>query len=232
MNIIVTGGSRGIGKELVLELAQTNTNKVIVISRTATSVEELNSFKNIYPISFDLTNGDFSLLYDSINNIVGGRVDILVNNSGHLVHRSILDISDQEIETTFNVNLFGVIKLIRKLFPLLKKEEHENRSHILNISSMGGFQGSVKFDGLSIYSSSKAALANLSECLALELSNHNISVNALALGAVQTEMLSKAFPEYEAPLSSKEMAKFISYFAVNGNKFFNGKVIPVSLSTP
>lgn len=97
---------------------------------------------------------------------------------------------------------------------------------------MGGFQGSAKFAGLSAYSSSKAALSGLTECLAEELKPNGISVNCLAIGAVQTEMLSKAFPGYKAPLSPAEMAGFIQYFALNGHRYFNGKILPVSITTP
>jgi NAD(P)-dependent dehydrogenase (short-subunit alcohol dehydrogenase family) len=125
------------------------------------------------------------------------------------------------------VNYFAPAGLIRSLLPMMKRG-----SHILNISSMGGYQGSIKFTGLSGYSSSKAALACLTECLANELSAAGISVNCLALGSVQTEMLSEAFPGFNAPVSSEEMGKFIAYFAVNGGKFFNGKILPVALSTP
>jgi 3-oxoacyl-[acyl-carrier protein] reductase len=105
-------------------------------------------------------------------------------------------------------------------------------SHIVNIGSMGGFQGSSKFAGLSAYSSSKSALAGLSECLAEEFQDHNIKVNCLAFGAVQTEMLEKAFPTYNATLLPSEMADFVLNFALNGHRFFNGKVLPVSSSTP
>jgi NAD(P)-dependent dehydrogenase (short-subunit alcohol dehydrogenase family) len=97
---------------------------------------------------------------------------------------------------------------------------------------MGGYQGSVKFKGLSLYSATKAAIASLTECLATEYTNKNIFFNCLALGAVQTEMLNEVFPGYIAPLSAKEMAGFISQFAINGYKYFNGKVLPVSVSTP
>ena len=106
------------------------------------------------------------------------------------------------------------------------------RTHIINIGSMGGFQGSSKFKGLSAYSSSKAALACLSECLAAELSEFNIACNCLCLGAVNTEMLKTAFPGYQAPLNSLEMAQFIFNFSTSGNLFFNGQVIPVALNNP
>ncbi len=97
---------------------------------------------------------------------------------------------------------------------------------------MGGYQGSSKFAGLSLYSASKGALAVLTESMAEELKPYQISVNCLALGAVQTEMLAEAFPGYSAPVSAAQMGEFIADFAFNGNRFFNGKILPVSLSTP
>ena len=97
---------------------------------------------------------------------------------------------------------------------------------------MGGIQGSKKFPGLSAYSASKAALQVLTECLAEEFKEGNIAFNSIALGAVQTEMLAEAFPDYRAPLKADEMAEFIADFAINGRRFFQGKTIQVSLSTP
>jgi NAD(P)-dependent dehydrogenase (short-subunit alcohol dehydrogenase family) len=127
----------------------------------------------------------------------------------------------------YNTNVFAPFLIIQDLLPLFNKN-----SHIINIGSIGGFQGSSKFPGLSAYSSSKAALAGLSECLAEELAPKKIKVNCLALGAVQTDMLEEAFPGYKAPLNPTEMATFITWFALNGKNYFNGKVLPVSLSTP
>ena len=97
---------------------------------------------------------------------------------------------------------------------------------------MGGVQGSAKFTGLSAYSSSKAALAVLTECLAEELKPFKISVNCLALGAVQTKMLANAFPDFSTSMTPESMASYILDFLVNGNKYFNGKVLPVATTTP
>ena len=97
---------------------------------------------------------------------------------------------------------------------------------------MGGIQGSMKFAGLAAYSSSKGALITLSELLAEEYKEQGIAFNVLALGAVQTEMLQEAFPGYQAPISAKNMADYIGNFALTGNKFYNGKVLQVSSSTP
>jgi NAD(P)-dependent dehydrogenase (short-subunit alcohol dehydrogenase family) len=105
-------------------------------------------------------------------------------------------------------------------------------SHILNIGSMGGFQGSVKFAGLSAYSASKAALHTLTECLALELAGQEIKVNCLAIGSAQTEMLEQAFPGYQSPVMAFEMGKYIADFSITGHRFFNGKVLPVAVTTP
>jgi NAD(P)-dependent dehydrogenase (short-subunit alcohol dehydrogenase family) len=124
-------------------------------------------------------------------------------------------------------NFLNHVRLIQGLLPLM-----QSPSHILNIGSMGGFQGSAKFAGLSAYSASKAALHNFTECLAEELKEKKISVNCLALGSAQTEMLEKAFPGYESPVMAFEMGKYIADFALTGHKFFNGKVLPVAVTTP
>ena len=97
---------------------------------------------------------------------------------------------------------------------------------------MGGVQGSLKFGGLAAYSSSKGALITLSELLAEEYKERGIIFNTLALGAVQTEMLTEAFPNYQANITPKQMARYIADFALNGTAIFNGKVLQVSNSTP
>ena len=156
-----------------------------------------------------------------------GQIDVLINNAGFLVNKPFLQQTAQDIMSQLSVNFIAPVRLMQELFNFLAPG-----THIVNISSVGGFQGSVKFPGLSIYSSTKAALNILTEALAEEWKSYGIKINSLCLGAVQTEMLEQAFPGYKAPLTPEEMAEFISYFAINGSKFFNGKVIPVSLSTP
>ena len=97
---------------------------------------------------------------------------------------------------------------------------------------MGGIQGSSKFPGLAAYSSSKGAVITLTELLAEEYKDKGPSFNALAFGAVQTEMLEEAFPGYQAPLSADQMGDYLLNFALNGHQFYNGKVLPVSAGTP
>ena len=135
--------------------------------------------------------------------------------------------SQTDFENIYKVNVFGVANLTRIVLPYLQKG-----SHVVSISSMGGIQGSMKFAGLSAYSSSKGALITLSELLAEEYKEQGIAFNVLALGSVQTEMLAEAFPGYQAPLSASQMADYIFNFALTGNQYFNGKILQVSSSTP
>jgi NAD(P)-dependent dehydrogenase (short-subunit alcohol dehydrogenase family) len=226
MKIVVSGASRGLGNALVKNLLSLG-HEVFAFARHADHISKINSGKGkLYFMAFDLTEKDFTPLTKAISEKLQ-TVDALVNNAGFLVNKPFVEMEDKDFDKTFDVNVKAPFKLIRELFPLFSKG-----SHILNISSAGGFQGSVKFQGLSLYSASKGALAILTESLAQEFSKEAIKVNALALGSAQTEMLAQAFPNYKAPLTADEMAEFIAYFTVNGHRFFNGKVLPVSLSTP
>lgn len=226
MKIVVSGASKGLGNALVKNLLAEG-HEVFTFARHTDNISKLNNNKGkLHFMTFDLMEEDYTPLIETIRDKLQ-TIDILVNNAGFLVPKPFLETTDKEFENTFDVNVKAPFKLIRDLFPLFTKG-----SHILNISSAGGFQGSVKFSGLSVYSASKGALAILTESLALEFAEKDIKVNALALGAAQTEMLAQAFPGYQAPLTAEEMAEFIAYFTVNGHKFFNGKILPVSLSTP
>lgn len=234
MNIVVTGASRGIGYELAKKFASNAENKVFAFSRNAEKLEQLAAeISGLYPESeffwksFDLSSGNILLEIIPFINDRAASVDILVNNAGLLVNKEFSRMSDDDFDRVFSVNLKSAFKLTRDLLPYFS-----DGAHVVNITSMGGVQGSVKFPGLSLYSASKGALGILTECLAEELKDRHVKVNALAIGAVQTEMLSEAFPGYNAPLDAAEMARFIHDFAINGHHFFNGKILPVSSTTP
>jgi NAD(P)-dependent dehydrogenase (short-subunit alcohol dehydrogenase family) len=155
------------------------------------------------------------------------KVDIIIHNAGSLVLKPFSETTQSDFEKVYKVNVFGVANLTRICIPFLQKG-----SHVVSISSMGGIQGSIKFAGLSAYSSSKGAIITLSELLAEEYKEQGIAFNVLALGSVNTQMLQEAFPGYEAPISATEMANYIYDFALTGNKFYNGKVLQVSSTTP
>lgn len=237
MIALITGASRGIGRELVPELADRGVDVVFALSRNASRLqklgEEMDAHKPMLqyiPLVFDLESpsADFQKLADRIADHAN-HLDILVNNAGYLPKSPFLELSESEWLRSYSVNLFGPVKLIRCLWPLLEKA---HAAHVVNISSMGGVQGSVKFGGLSAYSSAKGALSILTECLAEEFKETTVNFNCLAFGAVRTEMLEEAFPGYDAPVDAHEMAAYVADFARQGHRFYRGKVLPVALSTP
>ncbi|MNK01054.1 Fatty acyl-CoA reductase [compost metagenome] len=223
-NIIITGTSRGIGYELALLFANAGHN-VLAISRKIPQAFIEN--QNISCLGLDLSSGDgLGQVKDFIES-TWQTVDIVIHNAGAILLKPFAEITAEEFEYIYKVNVFGVAALNRTVLPFMK-----TGSHVITISSMGGVQGTVKFSGLSAYSSSKGAVITLSELLAEEYREKGIAFNVLALGAVNTEMLQEAFPGYEAPLSPKEMSDYIYDFALTGNKYFNGKVLQVSSTTP
>jgi len=224
-NVVITGTSRGIGFELAKQFAEKGYN-VLAISRNTQPLEKVNH-KNIKVISVDISNTDDLQKVRDFVDTNWKKVDIIVNNAGKLVNKPFTDLTSQDFLEVYKVNVFAVVETIQILIPYLSKG-----SHVVTVSSMGGIQGSLKFPGLAAYSSAKGAVITLSELLAEEYKEQEIAFNVLALGAVQTEMLEEAFPGYEAPLSAKEMADYLFNFATTGNKFYNGKVLQVSSSTP
>ncbi|MBA9074801.1 NAD(P)-dependent dehydrogenase (short-subunit alcohol dehydrogenase family) [Flavobacterium gossypii] len=223
-NIIITGTSRGIGYELTLLFANAG-HQVLAISRK--TPQALLENKNITCLSVDLSIEEDLAKIENFLSSAWKQVDAIVHNAGALLLKPFSETSTQDFEKIYKVNVFGVASLTRISLPYLKQG-----SHVVTISSMGGIQGSMKFAGLSAYSSSKGAVITLSELLSEEYKERGISFNVLALGSVQTEMLAEAFPGYQAPLSAKEMADYIYDFTLKGNKFYNGKVLQVSSSTP
>ena len=233
MNIIITGASSGIGFETALEFALDSKNKILCIARSADKLRKLHEIAKginpdctLLPVAFDLVKDDYAALVPFIREKMG-NVDILINNAGSLVNKPFLATTEEDLAEMLEFNVMSHFKMIKYTLPFI-----ETGGHIVNIGSMGGFQGSVKFPGLSAYSASKAALHALSECLAFELASTGVKVNCLALGSAQTEMLEAAFPGYESPVLAFEMGKYVADFAKTGHKFFNGKIIPVAVSTP
>ena len=225
---IVTGASRGIGYQTCLELAN-NDCRVFAIARSTDALKKLAEKKpeRIIPYPADLTS---EKTVEELCDFVASEftnVDILINNAGALVNKPFNQLTLEDWQHMLDINLLANVRLTKSLLPLFSES-----SHIVNISSMGGFQGSDKFPGLASYSVAKGAVSILSECLAAELADNKISVNALCLGAVQTEMLEEAFPGFDAPVSPEKMGKYIADFALNGSSFYNGKVLPVALDNP
>ncbi|HNR18458.1 MAG TPA: SDR family oxidoreductase [Bacteroidia bacterium] len=233
MTILITGASSGIGYATAIELAVQN-HHVIAVARSKDKLEnlkkeciKLNAQAGITVVAADISREEGRGAIKDVLNKTG--LDVLINNAGYLVTKPFEELTQTDWQEVYQTNVFSLVAVTQMCVPYLQKSK---KAHIVNITSMGGVQGSSKFSGLSAYSSSKGAVSILTECLAEELKDKNIAVNALAMGAVETPMLNKAFPGYKAPLTSATAAEFIAWFAVNGRNLFNGKILPVSISTP
>lgn len=224
-NVIITGTSRGIGFEMA-KLFANEGHQILALSRNDSSIAKLNH-KNIASFPFDISKEEDLSKLDEFLETNWDIVDVLINNAGKLVNKPFLETESEEFEEVYKVNVFGVTNLTKLVLPRMAKN-----GHVVTISSMGGVQGSMKFPGLSAYSSSKGAVITLTELWAEEFKETGPSFNVLALGAVQTEMLEEAFPGYKAPTTALEMATYIKGFALTGHKMYNGKLLQVSSSTP
>ena len=222
-NIIITGTSSGIGFELVNIFSKKN-HRVLALSRDNSKLRELK-LDGVDAIDFDLNHNDYGKINEFLKK--DEKIDILINNAGYLVNKPFKETTLEDFQMVYSTNVFSVAMLIKNTIDFM-----ESGSNVLNISSIGGIQGSLKFPGLSAYSSSKGALNILTEMLAEEYKDRGIHFNSLALGSVQTKMLEKAFPNFTASTSALEMAEYIYNFSTNGYKLMNGKVVSVSSTTP
>lgn len=243
MNILITGASRGIGFQTALSLATIKGNRVFAVSRDLSGLmqlqkvfDEVGCQGKLVICHGDIGSEDFLIsLVEKIEKEVS-TLQIIINNAGQLINAPFEKLAISDWKKLYEVNVFSPVNVIRYSLPLLKSSEGLPssifRAHIVNIGSIGGVQGTIKFKGLSAYSSSKGALSVLTECLAEEFKEELIAVNCLALGSVQTEMFSKAFPDFVAANQPNEIGNYIGKFAMEGSSFFNGKVISVSSSNP
>jgi len=221
--IVITGASRGIGFALT-QLALQEGHRIYALSR---NIQPLKKSERLYPYRIDLSEEQSLPIFAEQLQKEGIKIDALIHNAGMLLNKPFSETTTADFESIYRVNVFGLAALTRLLLPSI-----EPKGHIVSISSMGGLTSSAKFPGLAAYSSSKGAVSILTELLAEEYKETGPAFNALALGAVQTEMLAQAFPGFQAPVTAEEMAAYILKFALEGQQFFNGKVLPVSATTP
>ena len=233
MNIVISGASSGIGYQTARQASLNQDNLVVAIARSKDKLSALeqdvkmeNPNARIYTIAFDLAEGDYYALSHEIFDIAN-KYDLLINNAGLLINKPLTEMSSADFDAMYAVNTRAVFMLSKTLLPRMPKG-----SQIINISSMGGFQGSDKFPGLGLYSATKGAVAVLSESMAAEWGNKGITVNCLCPGAVDTEMLNTAFPGYKATVTPEQMAAFILDFSQMAPGIMNGRIIPVTMTSP
>ncbi len=226
--VLITGASRGIGKETALALLKQNV-KVVALARSGDKLQELQSQypDQVFTLAVDLSIDESYTSVIKLLNDNNLQLEAVIHNAGALLNKPFLETTTEDWDFLLKANLMSSVNLIKTCHPFMVKG-----SHIVQIGSMGGFQGSSKFPGLSAYSVTKGSLSILTESLAVEFFKDDIRVNCLCLGAVQTEMLEAAFPGLQAPVQPNEMGAYIAEFAMHAQKYFNGKVLPVSLADP
>jgi len=225
---LVTGVSSGIGEELCKSILEENIeNFVIGISRNEPNESTIHKHRDrfkFFSVDFNLPQTIEQIFTDTFFQNLSS-IDFLVCNAGSIINKPFSEINLIELQSIYNVNIFSQFLIVQKCIPFLAKSQYAS---VVTIGSVGGITQSKKFPGLTAYSSSKGALSILTECLAEEFRDSNISFNCLALGSVNTKMLRQAFPDYVSKTSTQDIAAFILDFITSRRKLFNGKTIDVS----
>lgn len=227
MNVLITGANGGLGKELSKVFA-VNNHMVYAVSRHNHNLTDLIDQYKVQFIQSDISNdNELDILCNMINDLDG--LDVVINNAS-VLNKNLLESSPaNKIIETLQTNLHASIIISKVAIPKLKQS---NNAHIINISSMSGIGFAQKFEGMSVYGSTKAGINAFTESLAIELKEFNIHVNAIALSAVQTPMLDQAFSKNLEGMKPEQVAAFIYDISLKYKALFNGKIIPVGYSIP
>lgn len=179
----ITGASKGLGLTLVKELLATG-QSVAATSRDAAALRAaVGDDANFLPLQVDLAddNSVAKAILATVNEF--GRIDVAVNNAGYGIGGSIEELSDAATRTSFDVNVFGTLNVIRRVLPYMRQQRS---GHIINISSIAGISGNT---GWSVYAAAKYAVTGLTDVLAQDVKEFGIHVTLVAPGAFRTSFL-------------------------------------------
>jgi len=234
---LVTGGSRGIGRAVALELARAGAEVAVNYAASEGAarevVREIKSLgRRAFPVRFDVA--DASAVAEGVKAVeeAFGRIDILVNNAGITRDGLLVRMKDEDWDRVLSVNLKGAFLVTRAVLPGMMKRRY---GRIVNISSVIGFSGNP---GQTNYAASKAGLVGFSRSLALEVARRGITVNVVAPGYIETDMTA-ALPEKarEALLAQvpmgragtpEEVAHAVVFLASDKASYITGTVVHVN----
>lgn len=232
---IVTGGTRGIGKAIVLELAKRGANVAFNYARSADEAEKLKAEiealgVKAFAAQCDVANFESSAEFVKSATAELGGIDFLVNNAGITRDTLILRMKEDDWDAVLDTNLKGAFNFSKAVLrPMMK---NENGGAIINISSISGVVGML---GQTNYSASKAGMIGLTKALAKEIASRKITVNALALGLIETEMASEMNAEYREKILAQiplgrlgnvtEVAEIACFLMSDAARYITGQVI-------
>lgn len=237
--VLITGSSRGIGNAIAREFVREKARVVVCGSRLESATKSAEEIKKDFNVDDDhllpvgLNVKDTEDMKRVVSQVINkwGRIDVLINNAGITSNVSLLDSTDEEFREMFDINFFGVVSLTREVVKYMK----ETGGSIINTSSMVGTYGSRN---QAAYASSKSAINGLTKSLAKELGKYNIRVNAVAPGAVATDMTRENVSEEMkaglirmTPLARmaepKDLAGIYVYLASDAASFTTGTITGV-----
>lgn len=233
---LVTGATRGIGKEIALELAQNGLDIAINYRSMQEGMEDLKKEIEEYGVRCEFVGADVanfeqceSMVKETVEKF--GKIDILVNNAGITKDGLIMRMKKEDFEAVIDINLIGTFNVTRNVIPYMIKQKS---GRIINVSSVVGVAGNA---GQTNYSASKAGVIGFTKSLAKEVASRNILVNAIAPGFIDTDMtkvLSDNVKEginAQIPLrrmgSPKEVAKVVKFLASEDSSYITGQVINI-----
>ena len=235
-NAIITGGSRGIGRAIALELAQRGASIALIYGGnkeaaedTLKAVEALGAKVAIYKCdvgSYDDTKATVNKIIEDFEHI-----DILVNNAGITKDGLLLSMDEHSFDSVLNTSLKGSFNMVRHIYSHMMRQR---KGRIINISSVSGLMGNP---GQANYSSAKAGIIGLTKTVAKELAGRNITCNAIAPGFIETEMTEKLTDKVKdaavvtIPLKRmgkpEEVAKLAAFLASDESAYITGEVIKI-----
>ena len=234
---LVTGASRGIGKNIIVTLAKEGYDVALNYRSKTTEMEELKSqIETTYSVKCALVQGDVAKFEDTEKIVqetieLLGRIDVLVNNAGITKDGLLMRMSKEDFENVIDVNLIGTFNVTRNVVPIMIKQRS---GRIINISSVVGVAGNA---GQTNYSASKAGIIGFTKSLAKEVASRNVLVNAVAPGFIETDMtnvLSDKVKENintQIPLNKmgtpEDVAKVVKFLASEDSSYITGQVINV-----
>ena len=236
LNVIITGGSRGIGKGIALAFAKKGANIAFTYSSSSSSASNLEKQLNSFGIKAKSYKSDASSYNESIdlvNKISSDfdSIDVLINNAGITKDNLLMRISEDDFDDVINVNLKSVFNMTKAVQKIMLKQR---KGSIINMSSVVGVKGNA---GQSNYAASKAGIIGFSKSIALELGSRNIRTNVIAPGFIETEMTEK-LPEETIkqwrngiPLKRggtvEDVANLCLFLASDLSSYITGQVINV-----